>query len=46
MFADLLQKKPLQLFLGLMIFVRGAVVIWFNIGEVYLTNDVSISIMN
>ena len=41
MMLDLLKKRPLQLFLGLMIFVRGVVILWYNIGEVYLTNDVS-----
>lgn len=40
MLIDLLRKPPLQLFLGLMIFVRGSMVIWFNVGEVFLTNDV------
>lgn len=41
MLVDLLKKKPLQLLLGMMTFSRGVGVIWFTVGEVYLTNDVS-----
>jgi hypothetical protein len=43
MIKDLLSKKPLKLFFGLLIFIRGALIIWFSIGEVYLTNDVILS---
>jgi hypothetical protein len=40
MLVDLLSKTPMKIFFGLMISVRGALTIWTNIGEVYLTNDV------
>jgi hypothetical protein len=42
MLIDLLKKKPLQLLLGLLVCARGVMVLWFTVGEVYLTNDVKI----
>lgn len=45
MLIDLLKKKPLQLLLGLLVCARGVMVLWFTVGEVYLTNDVILIIM-
>ncbi len=45
MLIDLLKKKPLQLLLGLLVCARGVMVLWFTVGEVYITNDVRYSIM-
>jgi len=39
MLVDLFKKKPLQLLMGMLFFVRGVNILWFTVGEVYLTND-------
>lgn len=39
---DLLKKRPFIMFMGLLVFVRGVIVIQFTIVEVNLTNDVKL----